>query len=226
MTEMQVRKKVVLDFEKLRSRGVLTPDSGRSVVAEEYRVIKRPLLLGGLGGEGDKNDKRKKKMIMVTSAFPKEGKTFTAINLAMSLAAEMDSTVLLVDGDVAKPSVARILGFKAKEGLIDCLLNKVDNFTDVLIRTNVPKLMILPSGRRHHHATELLASENMRLLLNQIMEDPDRIVVFDSPPLLVTTEARELARNMGQIVMVVEAERTPQFAVKDALQQLDNLEIV
>ncbi|MBF0589379.1 MAG: tyrosine-protein kinase family protein [Magnetococcales bacterium] len=215
----------MLDFERLKNKGIITPDVGRSAVAEEYRVIKRPLLLNATDSGPDKLANAN--MIMVTSAFPKEGKTFTAINLAMSLAAEMDFTVVLVDGDVAKPSVSRILGFKAKVGLIDHLLGKVEHFSDVLIRTNVPKLMLLPSGRRHHHATELLASENMRLLLKNLGESgPDRLVVFDSPPLLVTTEASELARNMGQIVMVVEAERTPQAAVKDALQQLENLEIV
>ncbi|MEO5364801.1 MAG: XrtA-associated tyrosine autokinase [Magnetococcus sp. WYHC-3] len=220
-----VRKLVELDLARLKSKGILTPDSGRSTVAEEFRIIKRPLLLNAIGrdGTGVPNGR----MIMVTSSFPKEGKTFTAINLAMSLAAEMDNTVVLVDGDVAKPSVSRILGFKARLGLIDFLLGQVSHIDDVLIRTNIPKLMLLPSGQRHQHSTELLASENMRLLVDSLAQSgPDRIVVFDSPPLLVTTEARELARNMGQIVMVVEAERTPIFAVKDALEQLENLEIV
>ncbi|MEO5378887.1 MAG: XrtA-associated tyrosine autokinase [Magnetococcus sp. DMHC-6] len=221
---MIIRKKVILDFDKLRAKGILTPDAGRSTVAEEYRIIKRPLLLNT--NHKDLEKAAKAKMIMVTSAFPKEGKTFTAINLAISLATEMDNTVLLVDGDVAKPSVSRILGFKAKVGLLDLLMGKLE-LSDVLIQTNVPKLTLLPSGQRHHHSTELLASENMRLLVEELgQSEKDRIVVFDSPPLLVTTEARELARNMGQIVMVVEAERTPQYAVKDALEQLENLEIV
>ncbi|MBF0154556.1 MAG: tyrosine-protein kinase family protein, partial [Magnetococcales bacterium] len=223
-----IRKKVVLDFQGLKAKGILTPDVGRSSVAEEFRIIKRPLLLNALGQGARKVENAN--LIMVTSAFPKEGKTFTAINLAMSLAAEVDNTVILVDGDVAKPSVSRILGFKAKMGLTDYLMEQVDHYHDILIRTNIPKLMLLPSGRLHHHATELLASENMRQLLHTMslggLGNERIIVVFDSPPLLVTTEARELARNMGQIVMVVEAERTPQMAVRDALEQLGNPEIV
>lgn len=216
---------VELDFEMLKAQGVLTPDEGRSTVAEEFRIIKRPLLMNATGQGPQKIANAN--MIMVTSALPKEGKTFTAVNLAMSLANEVDNNVLLVDGDVAKPSVNRILGFKSKVGLIDYLLDDVKNLDDILLQTNIPKLTLLPSGRRYRHSTELLASENMRVLLRYLAEsDPDRIVVFDSPPLLVTTEARELARNMGQIVMVIEAERTPLFAARDALEQIENHDIV
>lgn len=218
-------RKIVLDFDKLRALGVLTPEDGRSTMAEEFRIIKRPLLMNALGQGLETVENAN--LIMVTSALPKEGKTFTAINLAMSLANEVDNSVLLVDGDVAKPSVSRILGFKAQHGLIDFLLGEVNDIDDLILDTNIPKLRILPSGRHYQHATELLASESMRMLLRHLVEESDdRIVVFDSPPLLVTTEARELARNMGQIVMVVEADKTPHFAAKDALEQLPNLSIV
>lgn len=222
---LKVRKKVLLDLGALRRKTILTPEEGRSTMAEEYRVIKRPLLLNARG-QGPR-PVANANTIMVTSALPQEGKTFTAINLAMSLSTEVDNTVLLVDGDVAKPSVSRILGFRARYGLIDFLLGNQSRLEDVLLRTNIPKLMLLPSGRRHHHSTELLASESMRMLVHDLAyNNPDRLVVFDSPPLLMTTEARELARNMGQIVMVVESERTPHGAVKEALAQFENLEIV
>lgn len=217
---------VALDFDRLQTKGILTPDQGRSTMAEEYRIIKRPLLLNA-SGQGVRPVPNGN-LIMVTSAFPKEGKTFTAINLAMSLATEPDYQVILVDGDVAKPSIARIMEFRAKGGLIDYLIGGVRSIDELIIRTNVPKLSILPSGRQHHHSTELLASEYMRQLLREWAQaTPEhRIIVFDSPPLLVTTEARELARHMGQIIMVVESDSTPKHAVREALSQLDNLEIV
>lgn len=223
--KMRGLRTINFDFGKLKAKGVLTPEEGRSTMAEEFRVIKRPLLLNAIG-QGPVKLKNGN-VIMVTSALPKEGKTFTAINLALSLAKEMDRNVILIDGDVAKPSVARILGFRAKRGLIDFLLGDVNDLNEVALQTNVPKLMVVPSGRRHHNSTELLASSTMKNLIDELSKsDPDRIVVFDSPPLLATTEARELARFMGQIVMVVEAERTPQGAARDALEQLEGAQTI
>jgi len=166
-------------------------------------------------------------MIMVTSALPGEGKTFTSINLAMSIAMEMDKTVLLIDADVAKPVVTARLGVEAEAGLIDVLLDDGLTLPDVLLRTDIPKLTLLPSGRRHVHSTELLASERMRQLTLELSNRySDRIVIFDSPPLLLTSEARVLAGLMGQIVLVTEESRTPQHAVKEAAGMLDDNEIV
>ena len=159
---------------------------------------------------------------MVTSAMPGEGKSFTAINLAVSIAMELDHTVLLVDADVSRPSVLRHLGLAPERGLMDVLTGDVDDLGDVLLRTNIEKLSILPAGMPHPRATELLASDSMNQLLEQIAKRyPDRIIVFDSPPLLVTTEARVLATHMGQIVVVVEAERTTQGSVRQALGTID-----
>jgi protein-tyrosine kinase len=159
---------------------------------------------------------------MVTSSLPNEGKSFTAINLAMSIAMEMDRTVLLVDADVARPSLPRVLGLPEQKGLLDVLQDKSLTLSDVLLRTNVDKLSILMAGTRDAHATELLASEAMGRLLNDLARRySDRIVVFDSPPLLVTTEARVLATRVGQIVFVVRAEETPQRAVMEALGTIE-----
>jgi exopolysaccharide/PEP-CTERM locus tyrosine autokinase len=166
-------------------------------------------------------------MIMVTSALPGEGKTFTSINLALSIAMEMDKTVLLIDADVAKPDVTARLGVEAEKGLIDILLDDGLTLQDVLLRTDIPKLTLLPSGGRHVHSTELLASERMRQLVLELSSRySDRIVIFDSPPLLLTNEARVLASLMGQIVLVAEESRTPQHAVKEAVDLLDANEIV
>ena len=215
-----VSRSVTIDLERLHHIGMVTPEHSRSPLAEEFRVIKRPLLHNATasGPAAVVNGN----LIMVTSALPGEGKSFTAINLAVSIAMELDHTVLLVDADVSRPSVLRHLGLAPERGLMDVLTGDVDDLGDVLLRTNIEKLSILPAGMPHPRATELLASDSMNQLLEQIARRyPDRIVVFDSPPLLVTTEARVLATHMGQIVVVVEAERTTQGSVRQALGTID-----
>jgi exopolysaccharide/PEP-CTERM locus tyrosine autokinase len=133
----------------------------------------------------------------------------------------MDHTVLLVDADVARPSVPHFLGLKNEAGLMDILLDDKLDLADVMLKTNIDSLSFLPAGRSHRHATELLASQSMSRLLDEIARRyPDRIVIFDSPPVLLTTESRVLASQMGQIVMVVEAQKTTQHAVKSVLRQL------
>jgi protein-tyrosine kinase len=219
------REAVRIHLEGMRLKGLLTPDVKQTATAEEFRVIKRPLLANafGRGTAPVKNGKR----IMVTSAFPGEGKSFCAINLAMSIAAERDNRVLLIDADVARPSIPRELGISAEVGLMDWLIDGKLDINDLVLDTNVDKLTILPAGRRHQQATELLASGSMSRLLEQISSRfPDRVCIFDSPPLLVTTEARVLASYMGQIVLVVEAGRTPRDQVTDALQTVASCDVV
>lgn len=214
-----------LDLEQLREQGFLIPDMTHSILAEEYRVIKRPLLNNAFGRSARKIDHGN--LIAITSALPGEGKTFTSINLAMSVAMELDRTVLLVDADIGRPMLTVRLNFESELGLTDLLLDPGVDISDVLIRTNVSKLTVLPAGRRHHKATELLASDYMRSLATEFSERyPDRVVIFDSPPLLVTSQASVLARLVGQVALVVEAGRTPQHLVKEALGMLDSTEIV
>jgi len=219
-------KQVKLDLSGLKAAGLVDPLSKQvNRTTEEFRRIKRPLLMHAKG-EGA-TVVANANMIMVTSALAGEGKTFTSINLAMSIAIEMDKTVLLVDADVAKPDVTARLGVEAERGLIDVLLDDSLTLPDVLLRTDIPKLTLLPSGSRHVHTTELLASDRMhQLTLELSSRYPDRIVIFDSPPLLLTSEARVLASLMGQVVLVVEESRTPQYAVREAVQSLDSNEIV
>lgn len=215
---------VTIDLERLASLGFLAPDAEKTQIAEEFRVIKRPLITNIQAGDAPE---RHRNLIMVTSSLPGEGKSFCALNLALSIAMERDITVMLVDADVAKPSVLNNLGVRAEAGLMDLLLDGSLQVGDVLLRTNIEKFSVLPAGRRHKHATELLASEAMARLLDEIATRyPDRVVIFDSPPLLVTSEARELAAHMGQIVMVVEAGRTSQDAVNEALNYLQVCDIV
>ena len=224
-TESHTSRHTEINLSQLHQLGMVTPGEGKTLAAEEFRIIKRPLIKNAFNqNDGTHNHSN---LIMVTSALPGEGKTFSAINLAMSIAMELDHTVLLVDADVARPSVLRTLGLKSEIGLIDMLLDEKLDLADVMLKTNVDTLSILPSGKGHKHATELLASHAMNNLLDQIANRyPDRIVIFDSPPLLLTSEARVLASQMGQIVLVVEAEKTTQNAVKEALHQLEACENV
>ena len=212
---------VDINLARLNQMGMVTHDGGRTPAAEDFRIIKRPLLRSAAGaiGSGSRNGN----LIVVTSPLPGEGKTFCAINLAMSIAMEHDHTVLLVDAEVARPPVLKVLGLPSAPGLMDVLLGERADLAEVIPKTNIASLSILPAGRNNKHATELLASQAMSVLLDEIAgRYPDRIVIFDSPPLLLTTEAGVLASQMGQVVLVVESETTTQRAVKEALRRLDN----
>lgn len=214
-------KSVTLDFDRLTVAGFVTPNARRSLVADQFRVIKRPLLDNATGRGA--STVRNGNLIMVTSSMPGEGKSFTAINLALSLAMEMDHTVMLVDADVARPSVMKVLGLPPSPGLMDMLVDGKLEMSQVLLRTNIDNLTLLPSGSPHARATELLASSAMTDLVDDLGKRySDRIIIFDSPPLLLTTESRVLATHMGQIVMVVQAEKTLQSQVQHALSTIES----
>jgi exopolysaccharide/PEP-CTERM locus tyrosine autokinase len=213
-------KMVELDLARMQAIGLVTAAGGRTPLVEDFRIIKRPLIKRAFGPRepGDKPGN----LIMVTSSLPGEGKTFCSINLAMSIAMELDHTVLLIDADVARPSVLRTLGLPAHRGLMDLLLDDKLDMADVMLRTNVNTLTILPAGTNNPRATELLASQAMSSFVYEIANRyPDRIVIFDSPPLLLTSEAHVLASHMGQIALVVEAEGTTQHAVRESVRQLE-----
>ncbi|HEY0490691.1 MAG TPA: XrtA-associated tyrosine autokinase [Telluria sp.] len=216
---------VELDLARMQAMGLVTAAGGRTPLVEDFRIIKRPLLKRAFAEAAP--GARPANLIMITSSLPGEGKTFCAINLAMSIAMELDHTVLLIDADVARPSVLSTLGLPAERGLMDVLLDDKLDVADVMLRTNVDTLSILPAGTSNPRATELLASQTMNTLVEEIASRyPDRIVIFDSPPLLLTSEAHVLASHMGQIVVVVEAEETTQHAVQEALAQLEGMDNV
>jgi receptor protein-tyrosine kinase len=217
------RPRLEIDFATLRRRAFVTPDAAQSPLADEFRIIKRPIMRNALGAAKVRNGN----LVMVTSALPGEGKTYTAVNLAMSVAMEYDTSVILVDGDVAHPDVPNIIGSPREPGLLDLLTDANLAFNDVLVPTNIHNLAILPAGTRHARATELLASMQMQRALEELSTRyADLVIIFDSPPLLPTTEARELATHMGQILMVVGADSTQQHAVKLALTAIEKCEIV
>ena len=216
---------VEIDLDRLKVRGFVTPDAPKSQIADEFRVIKRTIIQNALSKAP--GSIRNGNLVMVTSALPGEGKTFTAVNLAISIAMEMDNTVLLVDGDVAHPSLPDVLNVPTSPGLLDLLTRGGIDVADALVKTNIEKLTFLPAGSRHRRSTELLASEQMARLLRELgTRYADRIIIFDSPPLLATTEARVLATHMGQVIMIVAANSTTRHAVSQALSTIENCENV
>ncbi len=218
-------RSVELDLKRLAAAGYLVPGQERSQLEEEFRIIKRPLIKNASGGAAAPVDRAN--LLMVSSALPGEGKTFSAINLAMSLASELDHTVLLVDADVVHPSVLDRLGLPAAPGLMDVLTNPQLDLSEVMLRTNIPKLVLLPAGSARANATELLASANMERLLDELAQSyKDRIIVFDTPPLLPSTESRVLATHMGQVLVVVDADQTPRSSVVQAFAALESCPVV
>jgi len=210
-----------LDLARLQAAGFITPALDDARLLHEFRVIKRPLIQHALARSAAQAPNRN--LVMVTSALPGEGKTFVALNLAMSLAMEVDCRVLLVDADVVSPSLPAVLGIEPARGLMDLLTGTGTSLGEALLGTNVERLTLLLAGTPHPGASELLASEAMaRLLADLSSRHPDRIVVFDSPPLLATTESRVLATHMGQVVLVVEAERTTHGALQAALSTVES----
>lgn len=222
---LQSQSRIDIDLDRLHKLGIVTPQHGKTQIAEQFRIIKRPLLTNAFSkNSGIKNGN----LIMITSSLAGEGKSFCSTNLAMSIAMEMDNRVLLVDADVARPSIPRMLDFNPdRKGLLDVILDPRLKVSDILNKTSVDKLTLIAAGTRHPHATELLASQSMADILSELAQRySDRVVIFDSPPLLLTSEARVLASQMGQIVLVVEAERTTQQTVKEALRQIESCDVI
>ena len=211
---------IVLDRGVLRGAGLLPPEPDMKALARQYRNIKHPLVAQAVGRGGPRVPKGH--LIMIASAMSGEGKSFTAVNLALSLALEKDINVLLVDADVAKPQLSHVFGVGHSRGLLDALRDPALDVEALIRPTDVPNLSFLPAGEGAEEATELLCSSRMEQIATYLGEnDPLRVVLFDSPPLLQTTESVALARVAGQIVVVVRAEWTPQPVLLDALKVLD-----
>lgn len=217
-------REVQIDLARLEAAGYITPESPRSQISSEFRVIKRPILTN----VRDKSSGMERaNLVMITSSLPNEGKTFVAINLAMTIAMELDTTVLLVDADVARPAMLPQLGLPNSRGLLDVLIDPSLDLADVILRTNVPNLSLLPAGAQQARATEFLASDNMVRLVNELASRySDRVIIFDAPPILPSTEARVLGGHMGQVVVVVAAESTLRSSVEQTLAALDRCPVL
>ena len=216
---------VPIDLARLQANGFITPAVADSRLLHEFRVLKRPLIQNALGRAAAPIVRGN--LVMVTSSLPGEGKSFVSLNLAMSLAMEVDCRVLLVDADVIRPSMPRMLGIRPAKGLMDVLTAPETSVAEVLLKTNVPRLDLMLAGTPHAGSSELLASQSMERLLAELSSRyPDRIVLFDSPPLLATTESRVLASHVGQVVVVVEAERTTHGVLESALATVESCPVV
>ncbi len=203
-----------LNHDQLRSALMLPPVSQERELSDQFRAIKRPLIDYAQAGSAE----TAKRTIMVASALPGDGKTFTSLNLALSLALETELHVLLVDADAPKPHLTRTFELQDRPGVLDLLTDHNRAVESVIVPTDVPRLDFAPWGTVSESATELLASERMRDVVERFASIYRRgIVLFDSPPILLTNESRALGAILGQIVLVVRAGVTPQQAVKDAV---------
>lgn len=210
-----------IDKNLLKEKGYLIDTRERQPIENELRQIKRKLLNNAFG----KNAKLLKhpNLIMVTSPKPNEGKSFISINLALSIALEQDKTVLLVDADVLRPSVNRELGIEQTNGLIEYLLKDDEEVSNVIFNTNIDKLKLIPAGKPHHLSNELLASEKMVLLADELANRyPDRVVIFDCPPLIGISETLVLSNLVGQAVIVVEESKTSIASIQEATKPLND----
>lgn len=221
------RKKISIEGEKhqvsqedLARDGLLAPLDQAVAIADEFRRIKRPLIANAAARTGE-NAAPNQNLIMIASGLPNAGKTFCSVNLAFSLSLERELHVLLVDADVAKPHISRAFGLEQHPGLIDLLVDEAADLSSLLVRTDLNDIQILPAGRSHPQATELLASERMSAVVKELSTRyADRIVILDSPPLLMTSEAQALAGQVGQIVVVVEAGRTSKQSLEQTIETL------
>jgi protein-tyrosine kinase len=214
---------VTVDRARLRSAALIEPDAPVGALAEEFRIVKRQLLLNSNSATDLAPEKRR--VILVCSAQPGEGKTFCALNLALSLSSEKDTEILLVDGDFHKPDVMATLGLEPSRGLVDAIADPGLDPEALVLRTDLPGLSVLPAGRQADNVTELLASERTRDVFRRLAEAaPNRFILLDSPPALMASPASVLAALAGQLVMVVRADKTNEAELRDALDLLSACE--
>ncbi|HYD24088.1 MAG TPA: AAA family ATPase [Croceibacterium sp.] len=209
-----------IERSRLQRHGMIVPDGAVTTLFEEFRIVKRQVLLAARetrsAGHGAAAQR-----VLVSSPLPGEGKTFCATNLALAIAAEKDSEVLLVDADFAKPSILSLLGLSGATGLMDALADPAIRVEDCVIPTDVPGLHVLPAGNRTASDSEYLASERTSEVLDRLTQGtPNRIVIFDSPPALAASPAAELAPHVGQALVICRADQTGQSALEDALSLL------
>ena len=206
-----------VDLPMLRDAGFIIPGAPPSALSEEFRLVKRQLLIAAMGGH-DSQPLRNGRLILVCSAQPNEGKTFCSVNLALSMASETDIEVLLVDADVAKPEILSTLGLAGSAGLMDALADPSLDVERLIIKTDIPNLSVLPAGRQTHNDTELLASSRTRSLIDGLVKaNSRRIVLFDSAPALAASPASVLALHVGQVLLVVRADQTSEGELREAL---------
>jgi len=214
-----------IDRDRLAEQGIILPDSDVTGTSEEFRIVKRRILSAAFDADG--KPKARGNLVLVNSAHPGEGKTWCAISLAISLAAEQDMDVLLVDADFGKPGICERLGLPEGPGLMDALADPQMAVEQAVLRTDIPALSVLPAGRQMRNDTEFLASDRTGQVLDRLdNRDGRRIIIFDSPPALAASPAAELARHVGQTMFVVRADRTSEAALRDAVNLLSACPVI
>jgi protein-tyrosine kinase len=214
-------KQVRLDFRNLRQNGMITPDNMTSVISNEFRGIKRKLLQRV---RDPKTRETVNNLIMITSSLPGEGKTFSSVNLALSLSAEKGLHVLLIDADIIRPSVRNVFVSPPKVGLTELLSGKTSNVSDVLYRcTDVPNLAVIFSGDPRNGSPELISSSRMVNLCSELSSRyPDRVIILDTPPVLASSEAAILAGYVNQVIMVVSADQVDKHQLRNSLEAVSS----
>lgn len=209
-----------IDREHLRRQGFIEPEGAVTATLEEFRIVKRQILLqvADLRRQGGGAATQR---VLICSPHAGEGKTFCAVNLALAIAGEKESEVLLVDADFAKSSVLSALGLPAAPGLMDALTDPSLDVADMVLATDIPGLMVLPAGQATNRDSENLSSSRTASVLERLTEGaPQRIVIFDSPPILAASPAAELAHHVGQAVVICRADQTGQQSLEDAISLL------
>ena len=205
-----------IDRDRLHELGMIVPEAGATELLEEFRIIKRQVLASAQAA-GDTAGRR----VLICSPLPGDGKTFCATNLAIAMAGERDGEVLLIDADFAKPSILSTLGLPKGPGLMDALADPSIKVEDLVMTTDIPGLFVLPSGSQTTADSEWLASSRTAEVLDRLTKGaPGRMLVFDSPPALAASPAADLARHVGQAVIVARADRTGRNALEDAIHLL------
>ncbi len=227
----RVGETVIGDFQTIdlgpwcRLHGMVAEDPDRNALVEHYRRIKRPLIFN-VEGDGRLSG-RFRNRIMVTSSFPDEGKTFNSLNLSISMAAERERKVVLIDADMKQSSIQEILEVEDRIGLIDYLDGSLSSIGDIVHRTSIDNLMVIPSGGEGHaYSAELIAGKAMNELLEEVeLVYPEAIVVLDTPPLMVSSESVALMRLVGQVVVVVGSGQVNQRDLLSTLSMIDETKL-
>ncbi len=221
----RARRRIEIDRRMLANRGYVVPEGPVTGLAEEFRLVKRQLLADLERQSGLPDEKRRS--VLIASAQPREGKSFCALNLALSLAGEQELEVLLVDGDFAKPDLPALLDFEAGPGLVDALIDSRADVESFVLETDVPRLSILPAGQKVNNIPELLASERAREILSSLAaNDRRRIILFDSPPVLAASPASLLAAAVGFTLVVVRADQTTEADLRETISLLSGCDHV
>lgn len=209
-------EQVEVDFARLRERGFIDPAGQSSVLAEEFRIVKRQIL-EAMRNRASGLSRR----ILITSPHEDEGKTFCAVNLALSLAAERDLEIVLIDADIGNPSIKEVFGLPERAGLMDVLADAETRVEQHVLKTDIDGLWLLPPGRQSSHASEAMSSRSTAEMFERLTaQAPNRIVLIDSPPALAASPAAELAKHVGQTILVARADRTGKSALEDAAHLL------